>query len=203
MASYFHPSHLAVDPAGANGGAAGGAVTVFAIAPALDFTLKVRAGAEGAAAPVPAFAFAFKAVGGVGDAGGAVATGAVALGVTPSHLKVAPDFGAEGRAVNVPDVALAFTLGAAAGFGSSSHIASQLKVDPAGADGSVTDGAVGALGAGVLLNKLDAFEVYSLTFSLKGTLLIYPLTLSPMFLNIEGFGALEVLVALALAALRL
>ena len=62
VASYFHPSHLAVDPAG--GGAAGG-----------------------------------------------IAAGA--LGVVPSHLEVDPNFGAEGRAVNVPEVALAFTLGAA------------------------------------------------------------------------------------------
>ena len=73
-ASYFHPSHLKVDPDG--GGAAGGAVNVvLAIAPALAFTLKVRAGAEGAAAPVPAVALALKAAGGVGDAVGAVATG--------------------------------------------------------------------------------------------------------------------------------
>ena len=73
-ASYFHPSHLKVDPDG--GGAAGGAANVvLAIAPALAFTLKVRAGAEGAAAPVPAVALALKAAGGVGDAVGAVATG--------------------------------------------------------------------------------------------------------------------------------
>ena len=115
MASYFHPSHLAVDPAG---------------------------GAAGAAAPVPAVALALKAVGGVGAAG-AVAAGAVGA-------------------------------------------------------------AVGA-GAGVLLNKLDAFEVYSLTFSLNGTLLKYSLALVPKFLNIEGFGALGEalgeLAALSLAAL--
>ena len=73
-ASYFHPSHLKVDPDG--GGAAGGAANVvLAIDPALAFTLKVRAGAEGAAAPVPAVALALKAAGGVGDAVGAVATG--------------------------------------------------------------------------------------------------------------------------------
>lgn len=48
VASYFHPSHLKVDPDG--GGAAGGAVNVvLAIAPALAFTLKVRAGAESSA----------------------------------------------------------------------------------------------------------------------------------------------------------
>ena len=46
--SYFHPSHLKVDPDG--GGAAGCAVNVvLAIAPALAFTLKVRAGAESSA----------------------------------------------------------------------------------------------------------------------------------------------------------
>ena len=72
--SYFHPSHLKVDPDG--GGAAGGAVNVvLAIDPALAFTLKVRAGAEGAAVSVPALALALKAAGGVGDAVGAVATG--------------------------------------------------------------------------------------------------------------------------------
>lgn len=136
VASYFHPSHLAVDPAGADGGAAGGAVTVLAISPALAFTLKVRAGAEGAAAPVPAFAFALKAAGGGGGATAAV--------------------------------------------------------------GAVAD----TTGAEVLLNKLDAFEVYSLTFSLNGTLLKYSLALVPKFLNIEGFGALVVALA-ALAALSL
>jgi len=41
VASYFHPSHLAVDPVGADGGAAGGVVNVLAISPALAFTLKV------------------------------------------------------------------------------------------------------------------------------------------------------------------
>ena len=114
-ASYFHPSHLKVDPDGADGGAAGGAVNVLAIDPALAFTLKVRAGAEDAAAPVPAVALAFKAAGGVGDAVATGAGAAVALGVTPSHLKVAPDFGAEGRAVNNFPVLTFAHLGAVAG----------------------------------------------------------------------------------------
>ena len=113
-ASYFHPSHLKVDPDG--GGAAGGAVNVvLAIDPALAFTLKVRAGAEGAAALVPAVALASKAAGGVGDAVATGAGAAVALGVTPSHLKVAPDFGAEGRAVNNFPVLTFAHLGAVAG----------------------------------------------------------------------------------------
>ena len=203
-ASYFHPSHLKVDPDG--GGAAGGAVNVvLAIDPALAFTLKVRAGAEGAAALVPAVALASRAAGSPGAVGGTgvavevtvggvhllilldtlgvedvvllgfidfpdipldvtldlipgfplditsdlppglppglealeagakggvveagagdadvPVTGATGSGAAagapyfhPSHLEVDPNFGAEGRAVNVPDVALAFTLGAA------------------------------------------------------------------------------------------
>ena len=135
-ASYFHPSHLKVDPDG--GGAAGGAVNVvLAIDPALAFTLKVRAGAEGAAAPVPAFAFDLKAAGGVGDAvaTGAGAGAAVALGVTPSHLKVAPDFGADGRAVNNFPVLTFAHLGAVAGsegsiVGAPYFHPSHLEVDP-------------------------------------------------------------------------
>ena len=193
--SYFHPSHLKVDPDG--GGAAGGAVNVvLAIDPALAFTLKVRAGAEGAAALVPAVALASKAAGGVGDA---VATGeavgkllllgdadnisplfdlprtfpqfgavllltralaslaslyclgtisfvvAIVAGETgaaagapyfhPSHLEVDPNFGAEGRAVNVPDVALALPLGAegsvvGSAAGALGVVPSHLKVDP-------------------------------------------------------------------------
>ena len=67
-ASYFHPSHLKVDPDG--GGAAGGAVNVvLAIDPALAFTL-------GAAADSVA---------------GAADSVAGALVVVPSHLKVDPD----------------------------------------------------------------------------------------------------------------
>ena len=140
-ASYFHPSHLKVDPDGADGGAAGGAVNVLAIDPALAFTLKVRAGAEDAAAPVPAVALAFKAAGGVGDAVATGAGAAVALGVTPSHLKVAPDFGAEGRAVNNFPVLTFAHLGAVAGSEGSAAGApyfhpSHLEVDPNfGADG--------------------------------------------------------------------
>ena len=132
--SYFHPPHLKVDPDG--GGAAGGAVNVvLAIDPALAFTLKVRAGAEDAAAPVPAFAFALKATGGVGDAVATGAGAAVALGVTPSHLKVAPDFGAEGRAVNNFPVLTFAHLGAVAGSEGSAVGApyfhpSHLEVDP-------------------------------------------------------------------------
>ena len=210
-ASYFHPSHLKVDPDG--GGAAGGAVNVvLAIAPALAFTLKVRAGAEGAAAPVPAVALALKAAGSPGAVGGTGVSIAVTVGgvhililpdtlgaedvvllgfidfpdipldVTldlipgfplditsdlppdlealeagarggvveadagdadvpvpgagaaagapyfhPSHLEVDPNFGAEGRAVNVPDVALAFTLGVRAGAESSAVGAGALE----------------------------------------------------------------------------
>ena len=248
-ASYFHPSHLKVDPDG--GGAAGGAANVvLAIAPALAFTLKVRAGAEGAAVPVPAFALASKAAGSPGAVGGtgvAVTVGGVhililpgtlgaedvvllgfidlpdiPLDVTldlipgfplditsdlppdfppglealeagakggvveagagdadvpvpagspgadstagapyfhPSHLEVDPNFGAEGRAVNVPDVALAFTLGAAADsvVGAADSVAgalgvvpSHLKVDPGfGAEGRAVNilGVAPALGA--------------------------------------------------------
>lgn len=47
VASYFHPSHLKVDPDG--GGAAGGAVNILGTAPVLAFTLGVRAGAESSA----------------------------------------------------------------------------------------------------------------------------------------------------------
>lgn len=101
------------------------------------------------------------------------------------------------------------------GFNASSYFhPPHLKVDPGfGADDGATgaDVAVGAVtvdavavgagaGAEVLLNRLDAFEVYSLTFSLNGNLLIYSLALLPIFLNIEGFGALVVLGALAIFA---
>ena len=53
----------------------------------------------------------------------------------PSHLEVDPNFGAEGRAVNVPDVALAFTLGAegsvvGSAAGALGVVPSHLKVDP-------------------------------------------------------------------------
>ena len=228
-ASYFHPSHLKVDPDG--GGAAGGAVNVvLAIDPALAFTLKVRAGAEGAAALVPAVALASKAAGSPGAVGGtgvAVAvtvggvhililpdtlgaedvvllgfidfpdipldvtldlipgfplditsdlppglppglealeagakggvveagagdadvpvTGATGSGAAagapyfhPSHLEVDPNFGAEGRAVNVPDVALALPLGAegsvvGSAAGALGVVPSHLKVDPGSA----------------------------------------------------------------------
>ena len=252
-ASYFHPSHLKVDPDG--GGAAGGAVNVvLAIDPALAFTLKVRAGAEDAAAPVPAFALASKAVGSPGTVGGtgvAVTVGGVhilillaTLGVEdvvllgfidlpdipldvtldlipgfplditsdlppdfppglealetgarggvveadagdtdvpvtgatgsgaaagapyfhPSHLEVDPNFGAEGRAVNVPDVDLAFTLGAEGSVVGSAAAAlgvvpSHLKVDPGfGARGRAVNilevapalGAAGGAAAGAL-----------------------------------------------------
>ena len=139
-------------------------------------------------------------------AGLVVGSAAGALYFHCHHLSIDKGFIAGGGAVNILGTApvLAFTLGVRAGlvvgFGSSSHL--KVKVDPAGADGGVTDDAVVA-GAEVLLNKLAAFEVYSLTFSLNGTLLKYSLALSPKFLNIEGFGALEVLEALALAALRL
>ena len=242
-ASYFHPSHLKVDPDG--GGAAGGAANVvLAIAPALAFTLKVRAGAEGAAVPVPAFALASKAAGSPGAVGGtgvAVTVGGVhililpgtlgaedvvllgfidlpdiPLDVTldlipgfplditsdlppdfppglealeagakggvveagagdadvpvpagspgadstagapyfhPSHLEVDPNFGAEGRAVNVPDVALAFTFGAADSVaGALGVVPSHLKVDPGfGAEGRAVNilGVAPALGAAV------------------------------------------------------
>ena len=243
-ASYFHPSHLKVDPDG--GGAAGGAVNVvLAIDPALAFTLKVRAGAEGAAALVPAVALASKAAGSPGAVGGtgvAVAvtvggvhililpdtlgaedvvllgfidfpdipldvtldlipgfplditsdlppglppglealeagakggvveagagdadvpvTGATGSGAAagapyfhPSHLEVNPNFGAEGRAVNVPDVALAFTLGAADSVaGALGVVPSHLKVDPGfGAEGRAVNilGVAPALGAAV------------------------------------------------------
>ena len=209
VASYFHPSHLAVDPAGADGGAAGGAVTVLAISPALAFTLKVRAGAEGADFPVPAVALALKAAGGVGDVVGAVATEA-GLGAGASYFQPAVDpVGADDGAVNILGTApaLAFTLGVREGATSSiaaGGAAPALAVRK-DTEGSGATGATAAGGAEVLLNKLDAFEVYSLTFSLNGTLLIYPLTLSPKFLNIEGFGALVValgeLAALSLAAL--
>lgn len=156
--SYFHPSHLKVDPDG--GGAAGGAVNVvLAIDPALAFTLKVRAGAEGAAVPVPAFALASKAAGSPGDAGATGAGAAVALGVTPSHLKVAPDFGAEGRAVNNFPVLTFAHLGAVAGSEGSTAGASYFHFHHLSVDkGSIAGGgAVNILGtAPVLAFTLDA-----------------------------------------------
>ena len=188
-ASYFHPSHLKVDPdgGGAAGGAAGGAVNVvLAIDPALAFTLKVRAGAEDAAAPVPAFALASKAAGGVGDAVATGAGAAVALGVTPSHLKVAPDFGAEGRAVNNFPVLTFAHLGAVAGSEGSAVGApyfhpSHLEVDPNfGAEGRAVNvpdvalaftlgaaadsvaGATGGVAVGALGEALAALAALSL-----------------------------------------
>ena len=166
VASYSHPPHLKVDPAGADGGA-------------------------------------------TGDAVGAVATEA-GLGAGASYFQPAVDpVGADDGAVNILGTApaLAFTLGVREGATSSiaaGGAAPALAVRK-DTEGSGATGATAAGGAEVLLNKLDAFEVYSLTFSLNGTLLIYPLTLSPKFLNIEGFGALVValgeLAALSLAAL--
>ena len=264
VASYFHPSHLRVDPDG--GGAAGGAANVvLAIDPALAFTLKVRAGAEGAAALVPAVALASRAagspgaVGGTGVAvevtiggvhllilldtlgvedvvllgfidfpdipldvtldlipgfplditsdlpldfppglealeagakGGVVeadagvpvpgATGATGAGSAvgtpyfhPSHLEADPNFGAEGRAVNVPDVALAFTLGAEGSVvgstaGALEVVPSHLKVDPGfGAEGRAVNilGVAPALGAalGALVALGEALAALSLS----------------------------------------
>ena len=162
VASYFHPSHLKVDPDG--GGAAGGAANVvLAIAPALAFTLKVRAGAEGSAALVPAFALASKAAG----SPGADST-AGAPYFHPSHLEVDPNFGAEGRAVNVPDVALAFTFGAADSVaGALGVVPSHLKVDPGfGAEGRAVNilGVAPALGAavGAALAALAALSLAAL-----------------------------------------
>ena len=263
-ASYFHPSHLKVDPDG--GGAAGGAVNVvLAIDPALAFTLKVRAGAEGAAALVPAVALASRAAGSPGAVGGTgvavevtvggvhililldtlgvedvvllgfidfpdipldvtldlipgfplditsdlppglppglealeagakggvveagagdadvPVTGATGSGAAagapyfhPSHLEVDPNFGAEGRAVNVPDVALAFTLGAAVDSVADSVVValgvvpSHLKVDPGfGARGRAVNilGVAPALGAavGAALAALAALSLAAL-----------------------------------------
>ena len=117
-ASYFHPSHLKVDPDG--GGAAGGAVNVvLAIDPALAFTLKVRAGAEGAAALVPAVALASKAAGSPGAVGG---TGvAVAVTVGGVHILILPDtLGAEDVVllgfIDFPDIPLDVTLDLIPGF---------------------------------------------------------------------------------------
>ena len=204
--SYFHPSHLKVDPdgGGAAGGAAGGAVNVLAIDPALAFTLKLREGAECAAAPVPAVALALKAVGGVGDAVGAVATGEAVgkllllgdadnISLLFDLPRTFPQFGA----VLVLTRAL-------------DKLASLYCLGTISFTGATVAGAAGAAGgagvdSGVLLNKLDALEVYSLTFSLNGTLLKYSLALVPKFLNIEGFGelgeALAALAALSLSAL--
>lgn len=117
-ASYFHPSHLKVDPDG--GGAAGGAVNVvLAIAPALAFTLKVRAGAEGAAAPVPAVALALKAAGSPGAVGGTGVSIAVTVGGV--HILILPDtLGAEDVVllgfIDFPDIPLDVTLDLIPGF---------------------------------------------------------------------------------------
>ena len=115
---YFHPSHLKVDPDG--GGAAGGAVNVvLAIDPALAFTLKVREGAEGAAALVPAVALASKAAGNPGAVGG---TGvAVAVTVGGVHILILPDtLGAEDVVllgfIDFPDIPLDVTLDLIPGF---------------------------------------------------------------------------------------
>ena len=109
-----------------------------------------------------------------------------------------------------PDITLdfipGFTLGPIPGFTLDLIPGFVPDIPPGlGAGAGAGAGAAGGTGAEVLLNKLDAFEVYSLTFSLNGTLLKYSLALVPKFLNIEGFGALVValgeLAALSLAAL--
>ena len=92
----------------------------------------------------------------------------------PSHLEADPNFGAEGRAVNVPDVALAFTLGAVADSvtGGSAVAAlgvvpSHLKVAPGfGANGRAVNilGVAPALGAalGALVALGEALAALSL-----------------------------------------
>ena len=163
-ASYFHPSHLKVDPDG--GGAAGGAVNVvLAIDPALAFTLKVRAGAEGAAALVPAVALASRAAGSPGAVGG---TGvAVEVTVGGVHLLILLDtLGVEDVVllgfIDFPDIPLDVTLDLIPGF--PLDITSDLPLDfppglealEAGAKGGVVEadagvpvpGVTGATGAG-------------------------------------------------------
>ena len=105
--------------------------------------------------------------------------------------------------IDLPDIPLDVTLDLIPGFTPDIPPGFPSGLNPGLGAGTAGEG--GAGGAGVLLNKLDAFEVYSLTFSLNGTLLKYSLALVPKFLNIEGFGALVVafgeLAALSLAAL--
>ena len=121
-------------------------------------------------------------VGSPGCAGGATGADSTAGAAYfhPSNLKVDPNFGADGRAVNVPDVALAFTLGAADSVAGAVVGASYFHcLDK------------GSIAVGGAVNILGAAPVLAFTLGVR----------AGAESSAVGAGALAALAALSLAAL--